>query len=577
MGVKYQYIDRFLEDRGLKMPQLNVLTPDHEHYTAILYQHKGDLTVTTGNTPSIRNRDQSLASKKHIGFFEIALQTKSDLILNPEYACPLNALGSLLEKGLFPEEKCLMVLCCESITSSELKDFIECHQSVDTQFLIEERALNTPSYQFLDPVIYLFNTRRSTDNKLIKILTFQFKTYYMGATHIESEFMALGTARYIIRNNEESIYLATIICSESLQIDLENDLRQFRDKPYLLVHPQLNNSPRGESLKHYRTKFFSNSSEDIEKDIICLNWAKESMINDITLSYSHSAIYTKAKKILIDDERITQNDKFGLYYNCWKIAHASVLVFDEKEAIFQFENTKTSKRSLNVQNQARFGPVMRNRWYWDEKWTDKPQNLQQELGKCCLDIGGDFDLLLSSELDSINRERLLSLATGNVHTSKWTSPDGNKFFEMGNDEHSYRINVFQDPVTKKQKIEWLNKYATLATSLIRKDELIPQASFLKDLIDSRELSYQRHALNYNLNSSTDVPACMVYVGDSDPIRVRELRATLLYSFPNDNVYSQRLLIIYQHLGELKVDYDDRSPKIAENNNHNPVSINKTKI
>lgn len=576
MPVKYEYIDTLLDLYGLNNPYLDVLIPDHQRYSTMLYQHRGDLIANVSpGTKFIGNKHEADAHQKHISFFELALEKSIQLVLTPEYSCPHSVLLELLSKGIFPSERHLWVIGCESVKPGDLKAFIEKYSSEDTVVIAEDHALNSIEDKILDPICYLFNAKEQKTGKLKRILVFQFKTFPMGATGIEAENLLFGTRRFIIRNDEESIYLATIICSESLEIDLSRELRQFADKPYLLLHPQMNSGARTNAFKSYRTDFYNACVDDSDKELICLNWSNGSTIAEKELGYSSSALFTKAKKINLEDERIIKNDLFGLYFNWWSNARTSILVFDQNEAIYQFENSKTSKRPLNVQNQGRFGPEMLNRFIWLEgHWRDSTIQGDELLQKACDEINGDLAILTNSDLSSVDKERLLSLSAGVISDKNWIYPQASILFKMDNSEESSRLSLYQDPPTQGTKRTWLNRYASITTGFLKQVNFFPADSHLQDLGTDPSIQYLPPNFHYNLIASSGIPGCIVYVGDSDPSAIMELKANLLGSAKGDNNYRLRLMIVYQHLGQLCKDYETSGPDINGDGNGSPIAINK---
>jgi len=64
--LKFEYIDKFLSDKGLRNPKLEILTPDAHLYKALLYQPCG--TIEIGDF-YVKNIDQELAIRKLISFF----------------------------------------------------------------------------------------------------------------------------------------------------------------------------------------------------------------------------------------------------------------------------------------------------------------------------------------------------------------------------------------------------------------------------------------------------------------------------------------------------------------------------
>lgn len=572
MPDKYEYIDTILTANGLVNPRLNVLVPNHELYSTMMYQHQGHLVVVTEGDKFIGNDDHDAAVAKHLAFFKLVSQQAADLAMTPEYSCPSEVLDTCLASGIFPAKGKLWGIGCESLRPAQLRDFIAANHAADTFILAEEPAVESEQDKLLDPFVYLFLTNTAAGAP-VRVVLFQFKRFPMGATDVEALNLQFGTRRFVLRNNEDSIYLATILCSESLDIDLVRDLRQFVHKPYLLLHPQMNKGARTDAFKNYRTHFYNTSAEDAEKDMLCLNWAGGSQIAGTDIGYGNTAFYTKAKKVVIGDQRISSNDELGLFYNCWSNARASILVFSQQEAVYQFENSKTSKGDLPVQNQGRFGPQMLQRYIWDAAWTAAPMAADATLVSTCAEIGGDFSRLMAPGLSSVNKERLLSLSVGEIPSPEWMNPSGSSLFTIGNNEESNRLLVFQDPLTRTVKMRWLNRYATLVNYLGFED-LIPADSHLTDLAGGVTIHYAAPNLHYNVTGPSDMPACIVYAGDIDPALVRALKANLLGAVPKDNKYRVRLMVLYHHLGVLCKNYEALAPTAAGNNNENPIAFNK---
>ncbi|MFA6150526.1 MAG: hypothetical protein WC716_04330 [Chitinophagaceae bacterium] len=571
MPVRYEFIDNILADKGLNNPNLNVLVADQHLYKTMLYQHKGDLTATEIGRKFIGNIDQNTAGEKFDSFFKLAMAEGADLIMTPEYSCPIICLSNCLKNNVLPAENHIWVIGCESLSPQEFREFIENNNNV--VIISESDAATSHEDKLLDPIVYLFKTTEAASGEVKTVLLFQFKTFPMGGTPIEAANLLFGTRRFIFRNDEDSIYLATINCSESLEIDLVGNLRQFVHHPYLLLHPQMNTSPRTNALKNYRTQFFNSCELDVEKEVISLNWATGSDAAGTKINYGNSAIYTKAQKISTTDNRVTNNDNLGLYYNDWVNAKASILVFDDGEAIFYFENAKVSRRTLPVQNQGRHGPKMLKRFIWDNGWKNLSVSLNQDFAKMCLKIGGDFNVFLSPALQWVSKERLLSLSVGEIDGNKLKSAFPSKLFSIADNEESNRLTVFQDPATQENKRLLLNKYASLVNLISAGNNLIPTDSHMIDMVGKLEISYNENDHFYNINGPSGIPSCIVYLGDSDDAKVSELEATLI-SLSNDNNLPNRLLILYNHLGVSKKNYKKSAPVVNAPNNSSRIGINK---
>lgn len=73
--------------------ELDVLKRDTQRNSLLLYQHKGDF-FADGN--KIGNVDQNIAQTKFLKVLEKARQDNSDLVLSPEYSCPVSLIKHII-------------------------------------------------------------------------------------------------------------------------------------------------------------------------------------------------------------------------------------------------------------------------------------------------------------------------------------------------------------------------------------------------------------------------------------------------------------------------------------------------
>src|SRR5215831_13380782 len=84
---------------GLADPQLRVLIPNHENYTALLLQPKGDIEA---DDKGVRHVDPELAQAQFRKFLERAVQLSADLAVTPEYSMPWKTLLTALTEKVVP-------------------------------------------------------------------------------------------------------------------------------------------------------------------------------------------------------------------------------------------------------------------------------------------------------------------------------------------------------------------------------------------------------------------------------------------------------------------------------------------
>ena len=92
-------VTQILSEVGLAAPDLHVLTPNHENYTALLLQPEGDIEADSGG---VRNSNRSLATQQFTGFLQDAVAINADLVITPEYSVPWCVLETFVSAGTVP-------------------------------------------------------------------------------------------------------------------------------------------------------------------------------------------------------------------------------------------------------------------------------------------------------------------------------------------------------------------------------------------------------------------------------------------------------------------------------------------
>ena len=92
-------IAQLVADAGLAAPELRVLNPNHENYTALLLQPEGDIEADTNG---VRNADQDLARRQYSAFLAQAVAEQSAVAITPEYSPPQQNLWVTSGSGKRP-------------------------------------------------------------------------------------------------------------------------------------------------------------------------------------------------------------------------------------------------------------------------------------------------------------------------------------------------------------------------------------------------------------------------------------------------------------------------------------------
>lgn len=468
----------YLRDKyGLTISPLKALVPDASHYELLLIQPSGKITA---GGDGVRNSDATAATDKFNAFLTLAYNSKVDLAITPEYSCPWRVVEESINDGRFPEEGALWLLGCESITPEGLAELAGRCSGVKWVY---EPITATATAKFLDPVCYLF---RATDSSgwshVVALVQFKGQTMSDHASYIERDNLIHGAKRYILRNDDNSVALTTLICSDSLAFNVDT-LPAYMNTSYLLAHLQMNQGPRHPAFALYRYNLFQAGYGDLH-ELICANWARGFSIGPVESAFGGSALYTKSTQVTLQEQRIDANHRRGLYYTRLQEHRTHAYYFNYSEHVFHMRTTKPSQRGALAPLLKRTGPQMENVYSWDagsKAWREcEPDDGFSQL---CKEAGGSLAPLDGPDMSCVDRERLLALSNAAVGNSReWFLVKNLPFFSVGVDEVVKRPTVAQDPCEdcRSVKSDYVNKY-----SVLRNEVLIDPANFPDNMRDLR--------------------------------------------------------------------------------------------
>lgn len=532
--MQLKYLDTELIAQNLKIPTLEALNPDAGLYEVLLLQLQGNIEANIG---FIGNKEKTVAFKKFERFLELATQKDADLVVTPEYSCPWSVIDHIISKGIFPRNRKLWVLGCESINRQELRLFIQTHKQVIWIYehnLVENEGLGN----FFDPLLYIFLTEDTNGNEKI-VLTLQFKTTHMSVhgSSLERDNYIPGNLIYVIKNDESSIYLLTLICADSLGFKREQLTN--KQQATLIMHIQMNPDPRGNNFKNYRNDFYSNKEES--KEILCLNWAKPTDIaGEYNIEFAGSALYIKTKEIDRRDERLNINHNKGLYFTNWKTKKVNSYFFNSEEFVFHYRSTKVLQDIGTPEQQKRTGPEMIEAFNWDEdKWVGEitPDDGFVYLLK---DMGLKDTVL--NDLTCLDKERLIALSSGEAQMIGWHKPEMLKFLIIDDQEALNKLTYTQDgkDEVKKARLHYLSLFSALLNNIILHEDNFPDC--IKDLVQECSIGYFTPNFNHNLFSHTgNPPATVAFVGIMPEVCARKT-FNAMFSFLDED--SRRRLVVW---------------------------------
>ncbi|NOT50080.1 MAG: hypothetical protein HOP10_02240 [Chitinophagaceae bacterium] len=566
--------------RNLRKPDLICLRQDPAFYNILLFQPHGDIDYE--NT-GIWFTDNEVANTKFNLFFNKAIEHNVDLALTPEYSCPFSIIHGLLAENKTPSEGRIWAIGCQSISPPALTTFIQNHPEV---VWIYDQALlaasqNVPD-RFFDPACLIFKTK-NTENQLVTVVIVQFKTMFFGGDGMEweQENLIQGEINYVVSNQYASTKLVVLLCSDTLEDPNFNSIQEgyFQNSPLLLIHLQLNQKPFQNNYKNYRNLIFSKGEKDANKEVICLNWARNVTCPKLDRpwnKYGGSAFYIKSETINTEDLHLNNNHKKGLYYTNWYVKRSHICFLNYDEHVFLIRNTKPSQINGDPTQARRAGPIVTAVFDWhNNSWRDL-QSVSDGFCDLCTTIEGEYgDLSCIKNLANyIEAERLIELSLGKfVNNKKWYETRNLTGLLVDDNEFNDRLNFDHDPdrPAKERRSQKIVDYAHIKHSILPKQDKLPV--FLRDAV----LGYDEHLERpykflLNLHSTTSRhKGTGVFIGVSTPQKAKIVRSRVEGLFEEDQ---QRQLVVvwYYHTNGLEMETDEASkPKISQNVEHPPTS------
>jgi hypothetical protein len=322
-------VEQRLKREGLEPPRLNALQADDSLYTVLAHQPPGRIRIAPD---SIGHANSVEAKQRTAAFLQLAATAGSqpDLVISPEYSVPWEALLEAIEQGVVPVEGKIWVLGCESLPLGELEVV---RQRLGERVVVLDDDVSPgarTTQQYRNPLVYVFLTKKTVDQASCLVLLVQYKTAPSGdPRNTEATGMLPGVYIYAFGTLPSEVRLITLICSDIFEFTKEL-IDQYYDR-LLLVHIQLNNSPRHIQYKKYRQELFAAAGDT---ELLCLNWADNVVSIDENDGNEHpwnnicgSAWYLRSPETSLSDDAIQENHTHGIYYTRHEPIHAHALQF----------------------------------------------------------------------------------------------------------------------------------------------------------------------------------------------------------------------------------------------------------
>ncbi|MBS0196257.1 MAG: hypothetical protein JSR77_05815 [Planctomycetes bacterium] len=579
MPMQLHSLSQMLTDASLAAPDLRVLNPNHENYTAHLLQPAGDIEA---DTHGVRNADQDLAGRQYTAFLRQAVSEQSALAITPEYSMPWRVVEDSLRTGITPAEGALWVLGCESTTIEQLNAFRD--RVADIASVLYE-PLTPQLNRFLDPVLYVFPSRPQRGGSLRLVIVVQFKTSPMGdAGHFEINGLQTGSRIYYFGNGTTQLRLATLICSDAFAF-LDSHAHELYHRT-LLIHVQLNKSPRHAQYRRYREKLLDYDGDETE--VLCLNWAKEvhERCGGTRTCWDHlpcSAWYLRPDRFADDDDALTANHNNGMYYTWLQDSRCRALFFTYIPAVFAITASKVAHHGVAAALSRRRGPILNSTRVWEDatgQWVatnavaDGFAAIVAESGNASTDIQA------LARASPLRAERTLALCAGQIAQSDWYTPKKLDSCLIGTTEVMRRITACQDTDEdarqyRTRRLRTAHRVSSVLTTRL------PAA--LSDLQAGFHFDWSSQSPHTNIVSTAGRRATAIYLGDEHTpetaYRVAAKAADYIGEWetsPNDIVEGrQRLHVWYRDdQGNDVLCNADRYVKYDDTNTESPFDITR---
>ncbi|WP_312398392.1 hypothetical protein [Sphingobacterium sp.] len=565
---------------------LNVLKRNSEPYSMLLYQHEGILHATDERIGNMTDSSIKLAS-----FFNLLKIKNVDFGLIPEYCCPFNSISEIIKDNRkWPSSKSLWTIGMESISINELTTFVN-GLPQGTICYYDNNVLDVAK-NFLDPLIYLFKGVRHGQEGEQLIILIQFKNLHMGVWSggdIERDNIIPGNEIYVLRNDERSVHLMTLICSEAMNLNIQFDAeyqRKFRwgDSPFLVLNPQVNPGPTHSNFLGFRNFVLNNQ----RTEVVGLNWNSNSMLGThdlISSGSSRSGIYTRSTEVNFKNlKRIKENHKKGMYYYFYGIDRHAFLL-NSKAHAFLIQNTPVHINAGVMQQQMRNGPHLISSYLFDDQ--DQLQEVN-ELSDSHIDyltsVGCTNDFLLSPENCIIEKELLTCLSTGEVfgkQSINWSEVNNIwSFKSTESSDISRRITVGEDLNDESTRLR--NRYVDfieiLGTEILKNPDFLPDSlsnlktqtldlGYSKELDPSGEKLVRLQYFRCNLKNidGNMVWATVCYVGTATDDQIGRTFKALQELFDFNSKNRERVVVFYKRKGKYHAKSSDNSNRINEVN------------
>jgi hypothetical protein len=536
---------------GLLPPELEVLAPTHQSYRALLLQPSGPIYADEQRIGHWHGGDGAARCKS---FLTLAAARGNQLVVAPEYCMPIDTLEECVVGDVFPGERAIWVLGCESLTPAAVEQF---KQNAAGHCTVIHEPIEGAAVQgtYYDAVAYCFVTKDLQGNRR-RVVILQFKTGPSRDPHfLENEHLKVGSVIYQFRNADNLFGFSAIICSDAFTLRDRDLCRTLTDRA-ILVHIQLNPNPRHVDYREYRADTFSRPLTFSNCDIVCLNWAQKVAQYDKDggpvpwPNIGGSAWYLPGDRCSTEDQEILRNDARGLYYSFLE-KRRHVLLFHYDEAVFELTVPKIAILGAAVQGNT-IGPVANTRFVWNPdtgSWIQDDEvpdagltNLLQQNPL----VAAAFAPLVAGG-NRLSIERAVALSCGQTELNEsWHVVGKLEACQMKADEVVYRTTFCMDPCIEARTARHDRVQRVAALHHILLHETLPIQ--VRDVGGGgATITWARATPHVNVVKQGCLPALVAYLGLQPlPDRVRGIADGYLEMLRRENkAYQKRVAVCYR--------------------------------
>jgi hypothetical protein len=465
---------------GLESPRLNALRADDTLYTVLAHQPPGHIRIAPD---SIGHADAVEAKRRTDALLRLASTPgdQPDLFVSPEYSVPWDALLDAVEQGCAPELGKLWVLGCESLPLGGL-DVVRKRLGARAVILDDDvSSVARTTQRYRNPLVYVFKTKDVADESEKLVLLIQYKTEASGdPQNTEATGMLPGVCIYAFGSPPGEVRLITLVCSDVFGFG-----KTLIDQYYeglLLLHVQLNNSPRHTLYKKYRQELFQAAGST---ELLCLNWADNVVSVDGAGANEHpwknicgSAWYLLSPEISLSDDAIRDNHKNGIYYTRHEPIRAHALQFDYRSRVFLLRATKVFHHAIPKPRSIRSGPHALKTFVWApdlNAWVEPRRHdelpndgFSEQLDRVSTGGVSLDDIRDLYQAGPVAVERAMAITAGRFGVkSNWHSPPQIDSMRLCEQEIVRRMTVTQDPAPEASQFRLSRLAAVRAVAELR--------------------------------------------------------------------------------------------------------------